>query len=253
MGIRMLVVQRKKHGICVANIWYAEERSKLKGIIQYYASMVPIGKNAEESFTLLSDLRESEEEMVAHFSKSCKYKVNRAVREGVTWEIKDAAQITDDDLQKFLKFFLEFRESKGFEEADDRKILRDMKALRDVGALSMSVALVNGTAIVYHTHVVEHKYARLYQSASLYRVDDSIPPNVVGMANRRLHKEDMLHFKQNGQQFYDWGGAGLGEDVASITEFKESFGGERVRFYHCYEVVGIKAKLARALIGLKSR
>ena len=70
------------------------------------------------------------------------------------------------------------------------------------------------------------------------------------MANRYLHKEDMMKFQSMGITKYDWGGAGTGEDVANITEFKESFGGERITLYHGEEVHGMKEKIYYRLIKL---
>ena len=75
--------------------------------------------------------------------------------------------------------------------------------------------------------------------------------NVIGMANRMLHIEDMYYFKDAGLKVYDWGGAGTAEDVAGITKFKKSFGGEQVVFYSGQAVNGFKAKAVNALSKMK--
>lgn len=72
----------------------------------------------------------------------------------------------------------------------------------------------------------------------------------VSIANRYLHKADMMYFKEMGKTVYDWGGAGLREEVKNITEFKESFGGEELWYYDCEEVVGLKAEAVKGIINL---
>ena len=120
-------------------------------------------------------------------------------------------------------------------------------------ALAITSASVGGKKIIYHTYVIEDTGVRLYHSASLYRQDDAIPQGLVGMANRYLHKEDMLYFKNIGKTTYDWGGAGRTEEVINITKFKESFGGTPVTYYDFTEVKGLWAKLVMWLSGLKRR
>lgn len=244
----MLTISRKKHGIEFIDCWYADESLKKKGIIRYYQSVKPMGKKTESFDTLLTDLTESEEEIIARFAKNCKYKVNRAPREGVTVTCTQKQDITDEKIQEFVIFYSEFYASKGYESVNQEKLTEELKRYRDAGALSIHVAYLNDIPVVYHTHVITDKYARLFHSASLYRVIEGVNPNVVGMANRYLHKVDMLQYKDMGIDTYDWGGAGKGEEVANITEFKESFGGTPAVFYHGEEVRGLKAKLFKMLI-----
>lgn len=59
---------------------------------------------------------------------------------------------------------------------------------------------------------------------------------LVSRANRWLHWQDMLTFKQKGFECYDWGG--LFEDETSperagINRFKCDFGGRREVTYNC--------------------
>lgn len=241
----MLTLTRKRHGVKVIDCWYATGPIKEKGIVIYHYSLAPFGKNSRPSNTLLSDLRLSEEEIVDQYSKSCKYKVNRAPREGVTVELYNGNEVTDEIIDQFLVFYAEFYHSKGYGDIGKEHLMDEMKRLRDGKALSIHVAFIGKEPAVYHTHILADGYARLYHSASLFRVIEGVNPNVVGMANRYLHKVDMLTFKEMGIATYDWGGAGRGEDVIRITEFKESFGGKVATFYNGETVFGIKAKLYR--------
>ena len=114
----------------------------------------------------------------------------------------------------------------------------------------MTRASVEDRILVYHTYIVEEERARLYQSASQFRTDDTISSNVIGFANRYLHYQDMLWFKEQGKKQYDWGGAGTNEDVESITKFKESFGGTPVTYYNAEETKGILPGMYKGLTGV---
>ena len=243
----MLVLHRKKHGIHFYTVWFATEPFRKNGITAYYEYMgkKPAVQNTEFE-TLITDLSETEEEIKQHFSKSCKYKVNRAAREDVSCRIIGSAQISDQDISDFCEFFSAFWESKGSSISDRERLVQDLCAYREKGALTLAYVLVNGEKAVYHTHVADNTTARLLHSASLYRLqkdEEGNTKNLIGMANRLLHYEEMKYFKQNGKTRYDWGGAGHTEEVQHITEFKESFGGTPACYYNFEQVKGPAAKL----------
>lgn len=248
----MLSLHKKKHGINFYTVWFATEPFYKPGIVAYYEYT---GEKPEEEYsefeTLITDLTETEEEIKQHFSKSCKYKVNRATREDVQWTILDSSKITDEELENFVNFFASFWESKGTSLSDKEKLLQELKAYRDVNALTLSHAVVNGEKAVYHTHIADDTTARLLHSASLYRLqkdEEGNTKNLIGMANRLLHFEEMKYLKKIGKTRYDWGGAGHTEDVIHITEFKESFGGTPAVYYSLEQVNGLMAKLFKLAV-----
>ena len=247
----MVSTSRSRLGIKVYSVWYAEKSLSKSGIITYKESVVPIGKNITEFGTLVSDLRVSEEEVVAKLSKNCRYEVRRAAREGVTIEIYEKPG--KSMIGEFCAFYAEFWESKGYGTVDVEKLSLELEGYVQKHALAISKAAINNKAIVYHTHILDKEYARLLHSASLFRTDDEIPQNLVGMANRYLHKEEMLFFKRMGIAFYDWGGAGESKEVLSITEFKKSFGGEPKTFYNGEEIKGLLPKLAHWYLNRRNR
>jgi len=246
----MKLLERVRHGIHFDVAWFAEEPCKRSGITTYHQATFE-GKDATEFVTLINDISEDEEAIKAHFSKSCKYKVNRAAREDVQIEIKDSAEITDEDIATFLDFFTTFWESKGTQFTEFDSVKSDLTDYRDAGALSIGIGKVAGQTAIYHTHIYDDKTARLLHSASLYRLqedEEGNTKNLIGMANRYLHFQEMLHFKSMGLSTYDWGGAGRSEDVINITEFKESFGGELKTYYDFEEVRGIMAHLFKIVV-----
>lgn len=250
----MIKIDKPIHGTKLITVWFAEDKVADEGIIQYKESRKAFD-NAVEFDTLISNLTESEEEIKSHFSKGCKYKVNRAYREDVTYKIVDSPDISDNMLDTFLDFFEEFWKSKDTSLSDRESLKREMKAYIKQDALTIAYAQVHGEIAVYHTHIYDDCVARLLHSASLFRLrgDDDGDRNLIGMANRALHFEEMKFFKQKGLKTYDWGGAGKGEDVASITEFKESFGGTPVTYFDSECIVGLKASLVSEISELKSR
>lgn len=248
----MLLLHKKKHGINFYTVWFAKEPIKKSGIIAYreYMGDKPL-ENASDCHTLITDLTKTEEEIKQRFSKSCKYKVNRAAREDVAIAIYRDQEITDEMIDAFCDFFMTFWESKGSSFDNKEKVRNELKMYREANALTIAYAKVNGERAVYHTHVKDDGIARLLHSASLYRLqgdEEGNTKNLIGMANRLLHFEEMKYYKDLGLTTYDWGGAGRGEDVIHITEFKESFGGTTVTYCNYEQVNGILAKLFKVLV-----
>lgn len=250
----MITIEKKIHGTALKTVWFATQPIQDDGIIQYKEAGFKID-DSEEFFTLISDLTDSEEDILAKFSKGCRYKVNRAYREDIEFNILDSKDIDEDTLNVFLSFFEDFWKSKGTELDDRDSLMTEMKSYIRKQTLTLAYAVVGGEKAVYHTHIYDDKTARLLHSASLFRLRDGSDnsKNVIGMANRALHYEEMKFFKNKGLTVYDWGGAGKTEDVASITEFKESFGGIPATYYDHVMVNGVKAKTISLLSELKHK
>lgn len=249
----MIEIKESRQGMPMHYLWYAKEKKKCKGFVTYKQSFEPIGKNVEKFPTLISNLELTEEELWAQLSKDCAYKTKRGKREGAEVEFLESAQITEEEIREFCEFFNQFWESKGMKQANPEEFYKEAKSYIDNSCMVFSKAKIDGKTVVYHTYVMDDEYARLLHSASLYRISEDRKPAIVGMANRYLHWEDMLYFKAKGIKKYDWGGAGEGEDVIGITQFKESFGGEKVYFYNSEVKQGVVAKAVYALLVLRKK
>jgi len=251
----MLELVQIRHGIPFRTVWYASEKHKKNGIITYRQAEFKGNNKARVFTTLVSDLTLTEEEITAMFSKNCKYKVKRAPKEGVTCDILIGDRVYNEQVEQFIDFFVEFWASKDMpmSEKVQNSLKNELYLYQKNSALAIARAKMQDETIVYHTYVMDGERARLLHSASLYRTSENINPNIVGMANRYLHQQDMFAFKEIGIQEYDWGGAGHTEDVQHITEFKESFGGSVREFYHFEEVRGIIPKLFMIVAKLLGR
>ena len=246
----MLVVNRKKkHGVDFREVWYAEEKCGMDGIILYRGAKKPIGKVLRQVRTLITDLTQSEEEIVSKCQKDCRYQIRRAARENITAEYKVGKEIKEKDIENFCCFFIDFWKSKGITDEKYEKYKEEIETYAREGVFAISCAKQNGQILVYHTYIVGDTFVRSYQSASQFR-SETINARIVGIANRYLHKEDMMYFKKMGKTIYDWGGAGLREEVKNITEFKESFGGQELYYYDCEDTVGLRAEAVKGIINL---
>ena len=248
----MIVLDVKKHGLQYYDVWYAKEPFTQAGIVVYKSSEVPIGKNVHVKNTLITDLTVSEEEIIATFSKNCRYEIRRAEREQIDVTIKCGQEVSVRDIEEFTDYFLEFRRSKNFAPLIRATVAEELEHYRKHDAVAVSVAYCKGIPVVYHTYLIDESRVRLFQSASLFRLEEEISAKIIGMANRYLHREDILYFKRAGKTEYDWGGAGKTEEVASITQFKESFGGTSHEFYDCRTCRGVKARIYELLVKMRN-
>ena len=69
--------------------------------------------------------------------------------------------------------------------------------------------------------------------------------NFCGRSNRYLTWHNILRYKAEGLQFFDFGGWHLGNDPdrLSINDFKRGFGGQVVREYQCEQILTLKGRL----------
>ena len=249
----MIKIKKQVHTTDIVTVWFADKPIDDEGIIQYREAKFK-SADAEDFYTLLTDLSENEDDIKSHFSKGCRYEVNRAYRENIDFTIKSGAQISDSELDEFLMFFREFWLSKDMTPPDMEALREEMSIYRDNGYLVISHADVDGEISVYHTLLSDDNNARLLHSASLFRLktdSEGSTRKIIGMANRALHFEEMKYFKGKGLKYYDWGGAGKQDDVKSITEFKESFGGAPATYFDFEQTNGIKAKMINSLSEIK--
>ncbi len=246
----MLVINRqKKHGVNFREVWMAKESAGLDGIILYRGASQVVGKELRKVRTLISDLTKSEEELMALCQKDCKYQIRRAGREEISARFLVGDQIDEKEIKEFLDFFMEFWTTKGGAQETYEKYREEIETYVREGVFAITKAVKNDRVLVYHTYIVGEDFVRSYQSASLFRQEKE-EARQVSYANRYLHMQDMLYFKDAGKTTYDWGGAGLSEEVKRITEFKESFGGSELYYYDCEELVGLKAQAVKGAINL---
>lgn len=158
------------------------------------------------------------------FCKSCMKKIKKAQDEGIFCE-------TTSDIKGFISLFNDFVKRKNL-----FNIINENELENFGDALVIRTArLRNGTNIVYHSYLLDRSIQRargLYSVSVIH--DDQISPAdraLTGFANRCLHYEDMLYFRNQGFITYDMGGYAFDtkdKSLQGINEFKDSFGGELI-------------------------
>jgi lipid II:glycine glycyltransferase (peptidoglycan interpeptide bridge formation enzyme) len=101
--------------------------------------------------------------------------------------------------------------------------------------LCLRYASKNNEIETMHAYVISDNTARLHQSSSLFRTSDNPEyRNMIARANRLLHWDDILYFKNLGLKWYDlggWYGGNTNKEQLAINIFKESFGGSQKEEY----------------------
>lgn len=206
--------------------WFAEtpapsDRLKFACYYQCRSTAEHAGFQRELKFTKLLDISRDEDAILAAFSKTSRYEVRRAGKEGLEFS-------TVNDMAAFQRFYDEFADAKKLGHLNPVVLERYWPVMR------VTQIALDGEVFVMHGYILDRENSRvnLNWSASQFRgMDDKDRRRLYGRANRRLYFEDMLWSKKEGFTCYDFGGYAKGtsdKSLAAVNEFKDSFGGELV-------------------------
>lgn len=217
----MVWYARKFYGLTVHDNWFSVRAGLLNRIFIHSYNHVREEKwqpllIREANYTVELDLTKSKEKILEDFSRTVKAQVRKSEEDGVICYF-------DNDIPKFVKFFNEFAQGKGLSPETNERIASFGNALR------ISYAVLDGQILAAHTYVFdpEQKIVRQMHSASK-RFDENFDRNKIGRANKYLHYRDMLSFKEQGIEVYDFGGytpVNSTEVIQSLLQFKLDFGG----------------------------
>lgn len=191
--------------------------------------------NWKEWQTLVVELSQSQEKLIQQLDSGTRYEIRRA-------EKKDHLAVyfyplpTLEQVGQFCDFYDAFAITKSLKKMFRRRI----KALARSRLLAFSEVRENcGTILAQHIHVWNKENAVLLYSSSHPRCNtDASYRALIGRANRFLHWQDFLFFKNQGVLFYDLGGIDpnhANPDVIKITQFKMKLGGSVKPRYTRYE------------------
>ena len=225
--------------LTIKNYWFGQRPMKqaMPDIARLHSIPEPLkGAVNIESWTLLTDLTGTDEDLMAFLHRDTRKQVRRAEREDISVERYDCQQI--NILNDFEMFYNKFSDSKS-EVRDVLKISNKLHILNrkaNAGMLEVSRAMGrDGEPIVYHVFIIADGRVRVHHSASHFREGQSSERrHYLGRANRYLHLQNMLHYKHHGYFQYDMGGWYAGKDNKSllrVNQFKEEFGGRVVCEY----------------------
>ena len=173
--------------------------------------------------TLHNNLLEDENDLFSKIAKNTKYEINRAKKEGVETKIAS--------LDEFLPFFNDFAPIKHLKKLTSN----NLKAYSE--SLVITKAFLDDVVFAMHAYVMDREEgrARLLYSATVNRNTSTIDLNLVGRANRLLHWNDMLMFKELGLSIYDCGevvGDIEAKETQEIDVFTMPYGGVFVEEPH---------------------
>jgi hypothetical protein len=217
----MVWYARKFYGLTVHDNWFSVRTGILNRIFIHSYNHVREEKwqpllIREANYTVELDLTKSKGKILEDFSRTVKAQVRKSEEDGVICYF-------DNDIPKFVSFFNEFAQGKGLSPETNERIASFGSSLR------ISYAVLDGQILAAHTYVFdpEQKIVRQMHSASK-RFDENFDRNKIGRANKYLHYRDMLAFKEQGIEVYDFGGytpVNSTEVIQSLLQFKLDFGG----------------------------
>lgn len=250
----MLFVPHKQYGLVAPSIWFAAKKLQaeasplllfLKALPVPARDVLPKGfalVSQTEQKTLFTSLRQSEEALFSRMNATCRNSVRQSesVLRDRSWQHKapDRMELPEADLvHRFLCL-------KGLEPLAVRHGIMESPLLPYWLASSLRR---DGRVMIVHTYIADQTegIAFLYWSAAEQVAGEE--RNMLGKLNRWLHWQDILWFKRNGFTVYDWGGAGEEPEVANITRFKQSFGGEPFVRYNAVACRSVIAPVVRLL------
>lgn len=196
--------------------------------------------------TLCIELQNSEKQLRKEMNRTTRYQINKAGKDGLDVEL--IIQPTTKDVAEFTVFFNNFAKEKGIEKARVDKL----EALRLNNQLVISyIRHENGGKMASHLYIADGKRATMFYSASARFEKDDIKPIEVGRANRYLHWQDILFFKQRKYRLYDFLGLSQKEndlEQQNINKFKKGFGGKEITEYQSYLPQTLKGHFALILL-----
>jgi hypothetical protein len=161
-------------------------------------------------------LRPTDSEIFASFKSRTRNYIRQAQKAGVQFEFEDSKA-------HFIDFYNPFARRSGLPELSMSHYIAGEAGI-------VTKATLNGRDLVMHSYITDREKScvRLAHSVGLSS-DDTEMRTLIGNANRLLHYQDMLHFKSDGIEVYDFGSYSPKTNdnkTRGLNQFKDSFGGE---------------------------
>lgn len=238
----------KEKPIRKAYVWFDEELIENVDVRYcFYRSAPPEKLPYKEFHTIMLDITEDEDTLWNKFHKNNKYKIKRASeRDNLICRFWEPHNIEPLALNEFHRFYNEFASERGLTKLKYHHL--ELLVARELLALSCVIS-EKGDCLVWHGYYQNHKIASLFYSSSTNNKE--VSSSLLGRANRYLHWQDILKFKEIGITSYDFCGWYTGESdnkLLAINQFKEEFGGSIIKKYNFNEAMTLQGKIY--LLGL---
>lgn len=214
----MIEISSRKSIFRRKSYWFSQHPYDVSGCDAVYFYAINkchdiAGFQRSTSHTLQLDLSSTLETLKKNMSKSCRYEVNRASREGL--HVKKG-----QDAHAFHKIYRDFVHAKAFNGDLD-------KYWHYIEAGNLYTCYFDGQLIAGLVTLQDDQYARWIISGSNRLAAEN--SKLTGFANRLLVWEAIMDAKENGIKWFDFGGYYSGENQLNpeyrIAQFKKGFGG----------------------------
>lgn len=186
----------------------------------------------QKQYTLLTDLLESEDELLSKIKKNCKYEIRRSEREEVIEKNYDSEELLNnsDVVDRFEKVYNVMFSTKGLSGYRfNRELVKE--GIKANSIVITTCRNANGENEIFHAYLCDQNSCVLMYSASpLWGREEKEKVNEIGRMNKYLHWKDILYFKERGLTRYEWGGISSPDEPNGIDKFKMEFGGEIVQY-----------------------
>ncbi len=247
----MKTITYRNHGLRITDVWFPDNSWKfIRPDIHRIHSIEDATGISKECMSLqhalVTYLRQREEELRNGItSKNFKYKIRRSEKDGV-----EARYYTRTDLKSEDALLIEFKQCYDMMLGDKgKKATLNLNALCRyilADAMTMSVGYYNNQPIVFHSYVQSADSVRFFHSCSTFREEKDLA-QLIGRANKELHWEDWLHFKDVEIRFYNWVGVFPLDSEDGIDKFMRTFGWKPTDNFNVDMPISAFSELAKKL------
>jgi peptidoglycan pentaglycine glycine transferase (the first glycine) len=180
------------------------------------------GRNMQPMYKLISDLTESEENVLAKMKKNTRYNVKQGVKNGIKiTQTKANDPTVEAKLDHFYDLLLETQKRAGGYPVRPRETFSTLfQSFKDTDNIGLFSASYEGEIIVSNI-----SFCTKYWSSSFYAGSNRLHPKL--RAPYLLRWESMLSCKEYGSQTYDFWGIVPSKEHSGYSDNKLSFGGVR--------------------------
>lgn len=192
---------------------------------------VKADRDIQPANTIVMDLDESEEELLARMHQKTRYNIRLAERKGVRIRFSQ----DEEDLEKFISLAGEVSIRSPFRYHSPEHYRAMIRNLASAGMMEIAVAEFEGQALAVHLLVKFGDTVTYVHGASSSKKRELMAPHL-------LQWESIKRAKEQGVAVYDFYGvspidAGPNHPWAGIKRFKEGFGGRRVDYPGAWDYI----------------
>lgn len=185
-----------------------------------------------QTLHLQINLDKSEQALMQDMSRTTRYKIRRAKKDGLTITYTTAPDLKD--VRAFSDFYNSFARAKGIESCKEEKLTALMESKQ---LIIMSVYQKDGLMLASSAVIANNKTAIGLYTASARFAYREISGQLMSRANRYLHWVELIYFKNKGFHTFDLMSLTMDKnntDHQEVNHYKRSFGGEEQYVYQSF-------------------